>query len=372
MRQRPTLLLVAWLVVACGWALSAPVRASTEDCIQCKHVDCIKGLIKQKKAMAAGYDALAHKWDPLVKVEGAPADAVDFNTIVDASARTDFYRGLLDKLATPAQQENELASQVGLAPGCGPFAVEAKTDSYALCEVNQTSLARAQSLAPCRQIGELLAKHENLHRDRCLARKRTPNSHMWQPVGYPLSVPGIMQTPAGHAREEAAAYRMEITALEQLLPKAQAKCELRFSGVTTSCKIPSPGGTVEMGQDIAGKVCGDPLTASWTINTVSWARAPYIGLQRKVDPPWANDCVAKGSPEEAQRAQILSAGPAAGWMCVYDDSTPPKIIIRSFRLKQCVPKSEQTFITTAARSESSAGGKPSTLIQSPALGAERA
>lgn len=351
MRQRSTLFLVAWLVVACGWGLSVPVRASTEDCLQCKHVDCIKGLIKQKKAMAAGYDALAHKWDPLVKMEGAPADAVDFNTIVDPSARTDFYRGLLDKLATLAQQENELASQVGLAPGCGAFAVEAKTDTYATCEVDKASVTQSQAQAPCRQIGELLAKHETLHHDRCIARKRTPNSHMWKPADYPYSLPGIMQTPAGHAREEAAAYRMEITALELLLPKAQAKCELRFTGVTTSCTFPSPGGTVEMGQEIAGKVCGDPLTASWTINSVSWVRAPYIGLSRNTDPPFASDCVAKGSPEEAQRAQILSAGPAAGWMCVYDDSTPPKIIIRSFRLKQCSPHSEQTIIKTATRSE---------------------
>lgn len=352
MRQRSMATLAALLVLACGWAISPPARASTEDCIQCKHVDCIKGLIKQKQAMAAGYDALAHTWDPLVKVEGAPADVVNFETIVDPAERTSFYRDLLDNLDTIARQENELASQVGLAAGCGAFAAEAATNTYATCTVDEKSVERSQAQAPCRQIGELLAKHENLHRDRCIARKRTPGSHMWQPVDHPYSRPAIMQTPAGHAREEAAAYRMEIAALEKLRPKAQAKCELSFTGVTTSCTVPIPrAGTMEMGQDISGKVCGDPLTATWTINTVSWVRAPYIGLQRNVDPPWRSDCVAKGSPDEARRAQILSTGPAAGWMCVYDDSTPPKIIIRSFRLKQCVPQTEQTFIKTATRSE---------------------
>ena len=342
------------LAAACAIACMAgmPAHASTEDCIQCKHVDCIKGLIKQKTAMAAGYDALAKKWDPLVKVEGAPSDTVNFNTITDSADRTEFYRDMLDKFRAFAEQENDLASQVGQPAGCGAFATEASTDTFLTCKVDSKLLARAREQAPCRQIGELMAKHEALHRDRCLARKRTRGNHMWKPEIFPFFVPGIMQTPAAHAREEAAAYRMEIAALKALLPKAEAKCEISFTGVTTSCKIPSPAGTTEMGQDIEGKACGDPTTASWTMHTVSWVRAPYIGLRRNNDPPWQSDCVPKGSRIEADRARLFSRGPGAGWMCVYDDSTtPPTIIIRNFRLKPCNPNGEQTFVRPATRRE---------------------
>ncbi|MDB6164517.1 MAG: hypothetical protein JWL98_1949 [Xanthomonadaceae bacterium] len=340
-------------IIASGWVVTPSARAATEDCIQCKHVDCIKGLIKQKTAMAAGYDALAQKWDPLVKVEGAPSDTVNFNTITDPAQRTNFYRDLLAKLKVLATQENELASTVGPPPGCGELSLEASTDTYATCKVDEASVTRAQNQAPCKQIAALIAKHENLHRNSCMNRKRTPgNTSPWKPDDWPYSVPAIMQTPAGHAREEAAAYRMEIGELKVLLPKAQAKCKLSFTGVTTSCTIPMPGaGSIEMGQDISGKVCGDPLTATWTINTISWVKGPYIGVSRNVDPPFDDDCVAKDSTEEARRAQILSAGPGAGWMCVYDERTPTKVIIRSFRLKQCSPHSEQTFVRDAARSE---------------------
>src|SRR6476659_2435442 len=150
-------LLAAACIVACMAA--SPAHAATEDCIQCRHVDCIKGLIKQKTAMAAGYDALAKKWDPLVKVEGKPSDMVDFNTITDSGDRTEFYRDLLKKFDAMVEQENALASQVGLAPGCGEFVVEVKTDTYRFCEVDAALLQRSQEKAPCRQIGKLLARH---------------------------------------------------------------------------------------------------------------------------------------------------------------------------------------------------------------------
>lgn len=332
--------------------VALPAHAATEDCLQCRHVDCIKGLIKQKTAMAAGYDALAKKWDPLVKVEGKPSDTVDFNTINNSGDRNDFYRGMLDKFRAFAEQENDVASQVGQPTGCGAFATEASTDTFLTCAVNKTSLAHAREQAPCRQIGELMARHEAMHRDRCIARKRIPGNHMWKPDDFPFFVPGVMQTPAAHAREEAAAYRMEVAALTALLPKAEAKCEVAFTGVTISCKIPTPVGTAEMGQDIEGKVCGNPTTAIWTIRTVSWARAPYAGLDRNIDKPWHNDCVAKGSSEESRRARILGAGPAGGWMCVYDDSTtPPTVTIRNFRVKQCSPNGEQSFVRPVTRQE---------------------
>jgi hypothetical protein len=321
-------------------------------------VDCIKGNIRRKKALADGYDALAAKWGKIWTRDGAPLMEVDLRLNVGQAATNETYGWLMRNHATFLEDEETLSDSVGPAEGCTyAEGLEAHTN-IETCEIG--GLAAAMDAAPCRQLGDLLARHEGMHQQECEARKRKGAP---VPLGDPVTgtivrkmVP-VQLTPAGKARSEARAYRMEVAALEKLLPKAKAKCELSFKGVTTSCRIPSPAGVTEMGQDIAGRVCGDPVTSAWTINTVSWVRAPYIGLRRNVDPPWQSDCVAKGSAEEARRERILTAGPGAGWMCVYDDSTPPKIIIRNFRLRQCSPRTEQTFTIEPERGECD-GSKP--------------
>lgn len=359
-RCRAITSLAATLVIGVFAAgVARPAAASDEDCAQCKHVDCLKGLIKQKTALARGYDVLATTWDRLVRVEGAGADAVNFNSIVDAGQRAAFYREMLQLHKSFAEQEDAMASRVGAPAGCDFSAgLSAETDTYETCKINQDSVQRAQQEAPCKQIGDLLAQHEAMHRKLCLVRRNDGTvGDFWRYTATGADgrtveryFPPLMQTPAGRAREEAAAYRMEIAELQKLLPKAEATCELSFNNVSTSCKIPMPpAGTVEMGQDIAGKVCGDPLTASWTINTVSWVRGP--ANNRNVDPPWNSDCVAKGSAEERRRAAIYEAGPAGGWMCVYEAGDTPKIHIRYFRLKQCNPNTEQTITVPATRGE---------------------
>ena len=183
---------------------------------------------------------------------------------------------------------------------------------------------------------------------------------MWKPDGFPLFVPGVMQTPAAHAREEAAAYRLEIAALRDLLTKAEAKCEIAFTGVTISCKVPRPPAPLKWDRTsrarsavIRSPRAGPSIPCRGYVRRIS-------GWSRSVDKPWHNDCVAKGSAEEARRARILSSGSnAAGWMCVYDDSsTPPTVIIRNFRVRQCSPRTEQTFARPVTRHECNAR-KPS-------------
>jgi hypothetical protein len=347
MRLRLTLWLAA-LTIAYG-PLAAKAVTPDDDCLQCKHADCIKGLIHQKQQMASGYDALAHKWDRLLKIDGAAADTINFNTIPDIDERAMFYRGLLKDFKAIAMEERDLASRVGPAAGCGPFEAEVSTDTYASCEINARSLQDAIDNAPCRQIGELMKRHETLHHDRCVARKRT-GGHMWQPNGLPKPMPAVMQTPSGHAREEAEAYRMEIGVLQTLLPRAQAKCEYAFTGVTTRCRIPSSEGAVEMGQDIEGKVCGDPVTGTWTIHSSTWAHGPGLDL-RYDDHTWQDDCEARGSPGETLEARVRASGPGGGWMCVYDDSDPPKVIIRNFRLRSCSGPQEQDVVRPIVRRE---------------------
>jgi hypothetical protein len=95
-----------------------------------------------------------------------------------------------------------------------------------------------------------------------------------------------------------------------------------------------------MGQDISGSVCGDPVSSTWTVNTVSWTRPG----QRNVDEPWDNDCVAKGSAEEKRRLSIYqgaASGRGGGWMCVYEGGEDPHVTIRSFYPPPCSPAGEQ-------------------------------
>jgi hypothetical protein len=360
MRPVATLASAALSAVAIALLLCAPTpaRASTEDCVQCKHVDCIKGNLRRKKAMADGYDALAKKWDRIWTKDGQPLAEVDLRANENQAEINETYGVLAGNQRVFLREEEALSDSVGPAEGCDYAEGLSADTNIETCVINGLPAAMAGS--PCKQLGDLLARHEGMHQAECQARKRKGAPI---PLGDPVTgtivrtmVP-VQLSPAGKARSEARAYRMEVAELEKLLRKAKAKCQLSFNGVTTSCRIPTPAGVAEMGQDIAGKVCGDPLTASWTINTVSWVRAPYVGLRRNIDPPWQNDCVAKGSTEEARRMRIFTTGPGAGWMCVYDDSTPPKIIIRNFRLKQCSPNTEQTFTVETARRECE-GSKP--------------
>lgn len=252
-----------------------------------------------------------------------------------------------------------MASQVGPPAGCSfSPGLSAETDTYETCKVDAASVSRAKAEAPCKQIGDLLAQHEDLHRRQCLVRRNDSGvGDFWRYTATGAAgahidkyFPPLMQTPAGRAREEAAAYRKEVAALEPLLRRAEAKCQYSFKDVTISCKILMGGiQMVEIGQDISGKVCGDPVETLWSINTVSWSRAP--GLNRNVDPPWDNDCVAKGSDVERRRAAAYRAGPGGGWMCVYEGGDTPTIIIRNFRLPQCNPSGEQTVRVNAERSE---------------------
>jgi hypothetical protein len=348
------LLRLACLAVLLFATAVAPARAA-EDCIQCKHVDCLKGLIRQKTALADGYDALAAKWSPLVKVDGKPADVVNFNSIVHPVQRDAFYREMLRLLRTFGTQEDDMASAVGPPSGCGfTPGLGAETDTFEKCSIDSGKLRAAQAQAPCRQIAELIARHEDLHRTQCLLRKNDPRAGQLWPyrvegrggeAGVVRYFPPLMQTPAAHAREEASAYRMEVAALRPLLEKAEKRCGIAFEGVTISCHL--PGGFV-MGQDISGRVCGNPVTESWTIHTVSWSKGP--GGRRNVDPPWKSDCAEAGSEKAAHYARVLANAPAnaGGWTCVYTGGEHPTVTIRDFPPAICNPSGEQT-VTVPAR-----------------------
>ncbi len=365
MRIRVPLIAVMAVVLIAAMSLNAPSVAqdASEDCIQCKHVDCIKGSIKRKKAMAAGYDRIAEKYARawLDARTGKSADVVDLRArYANDKARADAYLQIKEQYKSYGEDEEAVSLAAGAPEGC-PSSDSVGVDGQGAsagtnvetCEI--TGLPEVMRDAPCKQIADLLVGHESMHQQSCEVRKRTTVSLVDPLTGAKVrDMPAVVLTPSGKAREEAKAYRTEVQALEKLLKEAEKKCKTSFKGVKTSCVIRSPGVKVTMGQEISGKACGDPVSANWTINTVSYVIAPGVGTQRNTDPPWDSDCVAKGSEEERRREAIYKGGPGKGWMCVYDagDKTRrPSVTIRSFRLPQCNPAGEETITVTVERGE---------------------
>ena len=210
------------------FALPRFAHAQQETCIQCKHVKCLKGLIAQKEAIAAGYDKY-------VSVEGAPAGVVDFRTIKDASSRDSLYVDLLDKDKAFDLQVDEMMGAIGRPSGCSfSGTTEVETDSFTTCKTDAAQLQSAQAGAPCKEIAQLLDRHEGVHRQAC--EKRLKDGGAWthfppKDVKLPeRPVPNLMRTPSGKAREEASAYRTEIAVLKNLYKKALAKCQWRATG----------------------------------------------------------------------------------------------------------------------------------------------
>ena len=379
MRSRAFLLAcsTAALIVMLGLIAPSTAWSDDEDCIQCKHVDCIKGNIRRKKAMADGYDRIAEKFGRawLDAATGKPAEVIDLRTrYATDKERADAYLQIKDQYKSYTQDEEALSLQAGAPEGCpvsnavgadgeGPSA-GTNTET---CEIS--GLPEVMADAPCRQLGELAAQHEAIHEQSCELRRKKLVSLVDPVTGNKVrDAPSQILTPAGKAREEAQAYRMEVQKLEEILKKAEKKCKTSFKGAKTSCVIPSPGGKVTMGQEISGEACGEPVSANWTIHTVNYVIAPYIGTQRNADPPWDSDCVAKGSDEERRREAIYQAGPGKGWMCVYDagdKNRRPTITIRNFRLPQCSPNTEETVTVDAERGECDENASPNTPTPQP-------
>ena len=124
-----------------------------------------------------------------------------------------------------------------------------------------------------------------------------------------------------------------------------------FKEVTIDCIMSLPHCRMRSGQKIAGRTCGDPTSATWTITPHYFAEgcgardAGTLG-----DKPFENDCVEAGSEEEKRRAAVylqhrkLGAG---GWMCVYSAQPTPKITIRNFRSSMCQGPAEQAITVDA-------------------------
>src|SRR5262249_19646681 len=79
-----------------------------------------------------------------------------------------------------------------------------ETDSIK-CSIDMLKAKKAEAASPCKELYEIAFRHEALHMQQCQERKGNK------------ALPTVMLTPAGKAREEAAAYAQEIAELKKLL-----------------------------------------------------------------------------------------------------------------------------------------------------------
>jgi len=190
--------------------ISLDAFAQQETCKQCKYAKCVKASIKQKEAMRDAYNQLASKWDKFWtntdKGTPTPLDQVNLQKLNPVSRLMTL--GLLNSEFTQLRKdEEELATRIGAPAGCGyspTESLEMETDSIQ-CSIDMLKARNAEQASPCKELYEIAFRHEALHMQKCQQRKGNNK------------LPTVMLTPAGKAREEAAAYNQEIAELKKLL-----------------------------------------------------------------------------------------------------------------------------------------------------------
>ncbi len=186
----------------------------------------------------------------------------------------------------------------------------------------------------------------------------------------PLKLCAANETLAKKRLAKALISRLK-TELSRIKKESEAKAKMRdtetarmdckpceegvaFNGVDVFCQIKTPQCVITMGQKIAGKACGDPVTANWTIKPEYYVKGCNVPPSNPdTNKAFDSDCVAAGSPEEKSRTEIYrNAGNAGGWFCVYSETPKPQVTIRSFRLPACEKPAEQTVTVDLETAES--------------------
>jgi hypothetical protein len=181
-----------------------PVGA-TESC-PCQHLQCLFQLLKQRTALAVGYDKIAQMADLAITDDsGKPVDSINMDPLTPAQRQAALDK-ISSKKASYEKAEQNLYDEVPAAPDCGKAASVAAKTNPVTCLIDDKALKAAQKALPCKEIGALLAAHEKYHFNECVMRKHPDKT-----------LPYIWLTPAGVAKEEAEAYRQEAKAISKLI-----------------------------------------------------------------------------------------------------------------------------------------------------------
>jgi hypothetical protein len=97
------------------------------------------------------------------------------------------------------------------------------------CKPDDGDLARQQTAAPCREVGDIIAHHEAYHHDVCVIR------HQWQEARQtsweisPIMLGGLtLGAPSADRWEEAAAYELEVAELRALIQRLAREPEAQY------------------------------------------------------------------------------------------------------------------------------------------------
>ncbi|HXM19570.1 MAG TPA: hypothetical protein VN934_12285 [Candidatus Tumulicola sp.] len=193
------------VLLAIASVLAVMPAGAAESC-PCQHLKCLFQLLKQRNALAVGYDKIAQLPDLAIKDDsGKAVDFIDMDQLTQAQRQAKLDE-INSKKATYEKAENNLYEEVPAAPDCGKAVSATAKTNPVTCLIDNNALKAAQKALPCKELGALIAAHEKYHFMQCVMRKHPDNT-----------LPYIWLTPAGVAKEEAEAYRREAKTISKLI-----------------------------------------------------------------------------------------------------------------------------------------------------------
>jgi len=190
-------------------------KSKKPSCSACDYVPCIRESIEQKKKLKEVYGRLANEFGKFYFQTNAKGEREPVDTINGGTAGLEGFEYLLKVHASYTAKENEWTSSIEAPPSChydGSLNLQLATHAFN-CQLDVPAATALESAVPCHELYDLAMEHEQIHINACLSRKDK---------GKPRG--DLLITPAGKAKEEMAAYDMEITKLTDLLHAAEAKC----------------------------------------------------------------------------------------------------------------------------------------------------
>lgn len=183
--------------------------------------------------MISAYEHLAASWEKFwTRDDGdrkVALDSVDLLAL-DQASRVKTLAALSEGFRRLAEDETVMAAGVGAPTRCGydpSLSLELSTDSER-CVIDTSHLEKIKRAMPCEDVFDAAMAHEVFHKTQCDARRGTT------PDG---AIAAVHLTPAGKLREEIAAYRAEIAALEGVWSQAKATCCQGWVGTIHYLKI---------------------------------------------------------------------------------------------------------------------------------------
>jgi hypothetical protein len=190
-------------------------KSKRPSCSACEYVPCLKESIKQKEELKKVYGRLANEFGKFYFQTNAKGTREPVDTLNGGVTSMEDFQYLLKVHASYTAKENEYTAAVETPPSChfdSSLNLQLSTHAFN-CQLDVAAATALETAVPCHELYDLAMEHEQVHINACLARKDK---------GTPKG--SLLITPAGKAKEEMAAYDVEIAKLTTLLQAAEAKC----------------------------------------------------------------------------------------------------------------------------------------------------